>query len=290
MNKQRAMVVGVTGMVGGALAQKLLQADWEVLGTARFRDAKKKEAVEATGVRAFEFDVTKDDPSQLPDADILFLQVWDPTREDLIWPINYYGVGRLVERYVGQADVVNGCTINVYGDRPEMPDEETPCRPTSDYGRSRYAQEKLIDYFCWRKGGKAIHLRYAHSNTARQGLLRHLAEGILAGKSLGANPDAKVQVMGLEDFVRVTIGSVDHVAEKPLAVNCCHPRIWTFRELALELQRRLGRGEVVFDRQSGGVEHSAYADPRRMIEWFDQPEVSVDTLLDRVVADLKQGV
>ena len=74
-------------------------------------------------------------------------------------------------------------------------------------------------------------------------------------------------------------------ANPPVAVNCCSTRIWTQRELAEEIHRRLGCGEVLFDRDHGGTENSAYADTSRMVEWFGPPQMPVETVIERAVAD-----
>ena len=282
MTDKRALVLGVTGRIGSALAESLVQDSWRVYGAARFRGETAYKYTAANGITPIRFDVTQDDPAELPDVDVVFLEIWDPGQPAQMWDVNFFGVGRVVERYAGIADIVNGSTINVYGDGPDPASEETPTRPTSDYGRSRFAQEKLIDYFCWRGGKKGIHVRYAHANTVQAGLVRRMAETILARESLGPNPDARVQVMALEDTVHVTLAAVSRATCPPLAVNCCHPRVWTYRQLADTLQARLGRGSVVFDRETGGGEHSAYADVSRMLAWFGEPEVSLETLFERV--------
>jgi len=165
---------------------------------------------------------------------------------------------------------------------PSAAAEDAPPRPTSDYGRSRYAQERLIDYFCRTRGGRGIHVRYAHTNTVEAGAVRRIAEKVLQGRSLGDNPETRLQVIALEDAVRMTHRALEHVACPPTAVNCCHPRVWTRRELAEEIHRRLGRGEVVFDAPFGGEDRSAYADTRRMIEWFAPPQVPVEIVIGRV--------
>jgi nucleoside-diphosphate-sugar epimerase len=286
MSDSKALVLGASGMVGEPLTQFLIDEGWQVFGAARFGDPSKWDAIEGMGACPIRFDVTTDDPAILPDVDVVFLEVWDPGRPDLVWPINVYGVGRVVERYAGVADIVNGCTINVYGDGPEPATEDTPCRPTSEYGRSRYAQERLIDFFAVRSNRKAIHVRYAHSNTAERGVIRRFAESIARSKSLGPNPDARIQVIGIEDFVRVTALSADRATCPPTWVNCCHPDLWSQRGLAEAIHQRLGHGAVLFDRPSGGIEHSACADASRMVEWFGKPTVSVDQLIQRVVEKL----
>lgn len=287
--KERALVLGASGKVGEGVASSLVAEGWQVSGAARFSKPEKADRLRDKGIEPLVYDVTSGDPALLPEVDAVFLEIWDPSRPDLIWPINFYGVGRVVERYAGRANFVNGCTINVYGERPDAPDEDAPCRPNTDYGRSRYSQERLIDYFCHRSGSKAIHVRYAHANTADSGIIRRMAETIVRGESLGANPDAKMRVIGMEDFVRVTVNAWQRVANPPVAVNCCGVRVWTQRELAEAIHARMGRGQVVFDRDAGGEEHSVQADPGRMVSWFGEPAVAQETLIDRVVATIDGG-
>ena len=286
MNPKRALVLGATGMVGYPLASALLAGGWQVFGAARFQQADSPEGLVPSGCHPIRFDVIQDDPAALPEVDTVFLEIWDPSQPEQMWAINFYGVGRVVERYSGVTEIVNGSTINVYGDQPSAPSEDSPCRPTSEYGRSRYAVEKLIDYFSVRGGKKAIHVRYAHANTAGRGMIRSMAETILAEKSQGPNPDSRVQAIALEDFVRVTVGAAEYTARPPAAVNCCHPTIWTRRELAEAIHQRLGRGRVVFDRPTGGAEHSVTASVERMLDWFGEPQISPETLIDRVVEKL----
>jgi len=286
MSAKTALVLGATGMVGMPLAMALVEDGWRVFGAARMSRPAKKKLLDDAGIETMKFEVTSDDPAVLPDVDVLFLRSWDPSRPELIWPINFYGVGRVVERYAGAADVVNGCTINVYGEGAEPFTEQMPCTPSAEYGRSRVAQENLINYFCFRSGSKGVHVRYAHSNTAKQGQIRKFAETILAGKSLGPNPAQKIQLIALEDFVNVTIKSLEHMACPPATINCCHPRVWTFRELAAEIHQQLGKGSVIFDRESGGVEASCHADASRMIRLIGEPTVPVEKLIERVVEDL----
>jgi len=126
MTGRSALVLGASGMVGLPLSRRLIEEGWKVFGAARFGDPAKHAEVEKLGACPIRFDVTKDDPAALPDVDVVFLEIWDPQEPELIWPINFYGVGRVVERYAGVADVVNGCTINVYGDGPDAATEETP--------------------------------------------------------------------------------------------------------------------------------------------------------------------
>lgn len=288
MQKRRALILGITGRVGTGLTPALRDDGWDVVGAARCSNEASKREIEDLGVAVTRFDILKDDPASLPDVDVVFLEIWDPTSPENFWSINFYGVGRVVERYAGKADFVNGCSSAVYGESVQSnKEDETPPRPSTEYGRSRFAQERLIDYFCQTRGSRGIHLRYMHANSVKKGYVRRMAEVILRESSLGPDPDARVQVIAIEDFVRMTRLAVDHMANPPAVVNCCHPRSWTQRELAEAIHERLARGKVVFDRESGGAENSRFGDTTRMVEWFGEPTVSLEVVLDRVAADLK---
>ncbi|HCR16904.1 MAG TPA: hypothetical protein DIU35_05425 [Candidatus Latescibacteria bacterium] len=286
MSQRSALILGATGKIGVALAETLVADGWVVYGAARSSDSSRTRTARDVGINLVQYDVTNGDPAILPAVDVLFLEIWDPAHQAQTWETNFYGVSRVVERYAGIAHVVNGCTIGVYGPTAEPATEDTPCRPTSDYGRSRYAQERMIDYFCRRGKKKGIHIRYAHSNSARFGTIRRFADAIDQGNSLGDGPDTMIQVIAIEDFVRVTHRALDRLSEPPSIVNCCHPKTWSHRELAEAIHDRLGRGEVVFDCESGGHEYSTWADVTRMIDWFGPTQIPVETLIDRVVEDM----
>lgn len=286
--KKNALILGATGTIGSALALSLLEDGWTVYGASRLTDKKTAGKLKKAGATMIRFDVLQDDPKTLPDVNTLFLEIWDPSHPSLIWPVNFYGVGRVIERYAGIADVVNGSTINVYGDSPEPASEITLCRPTNYYGHTRMAQERLIDYFCSSSGKNCINLRYAHVNSATRGVIRRFAEHILAGHKISEYPDTKIQVIALEDIVRMTREAIKLAAKPPIEVNCCHPRVLTQRELAEAIRIQLGEGKVLFDYKKGGEDKSAYADVSLMVRLFGAPKVPVETLIDRVVKNLKK--
>ncbi|HKJ66924.1 MAG TPA: NAD(P)-dependent oxidoreductase [bacterium] len=290
MRESTALILGVTGRIGRRLAKALSEDGWTVYGAARMSQPAVRKELDEYGVETIQFNVLADDPRELPEVYYLFLEIWDKFKPELYWDINFYGVGRVVERYAQTADIINGSTLSVYGSGPAPFSETTPCRPDSEYGRSRYAAEKLIDYFLYHSGRKGIHVRYAHANSEQHGVIRHMAEDILAGWSLGPDPEAKIQMIGYEDFVRVTIRSLQYLDNLPAVVNCCHPRVWTRRDLAEAIRERLGAGKVIFDRESGGAENSVHGECRKMVDWFGEPEIPVETLIERVVDDLMDEI
>ncbi|MFW6061038.1 MAG: NAD-dependent epimerase/dehydratase family protein [Phycisphaeraceae bacterium] len=292
----RIMVIGASGRIGYRLCEQLRQQNATVLGAARFSDPDTRAALEKMGVQTLPYNVQTDDPATLPDADLLILEVWDPQRHagpdayEQIWSLNYTGVGRLVARYAGRADVVNGCSGNVYGSSAHAWTEADAPRPDTEYGLARFAQEKLIDFLCDQAGSRVCHLRYFHANTPDSGAIHRLAQSILRGESLGDAPDAYVRVIGMVDFVRCTLAAAARLdaGTLPRAVNIVHPTLWTRRQLAERIHKALGQGAVVFDRESGGVEQSVYGEPSLMLETFGPPEEDLDTLIDQVCAQVRE--
>jgi len=277
----RCLVLGASGKVGMRLCERLRVQKCPVVGVARFSDPDTKAELESYGVQTIVFDVTEDDPASLPEVDLVFLEIWDPGRPELNWAINFFGVGKVVSRYQGQADFVNGSTCSLYGLQSDPPcHEQTMPRPRDDYSLARMAQEKLIDFKCMQSGSGAVHLRYAHANTEDSGVIRRVADSILAGESLG-QPEAEIQVIGMEDFVRCTLDAVPKVANPPIAINICHPHVWTMRELAERIHRELGQGEPVFDAPDPAVK-SAVWDPSLMLAELGPPQEDLDAVIDAV--------
>jgi len=121
MPSKKVLVLGA-GSVGLKLIEAAGEKDWELFSAARFSNKDNLEKINNLGIKTYIYDVTKDDPKTLPEVDLVFLQVWDPQLPDKIWDINYYGIGKVVQRYAGTADFINGCTINVYGNTADQAD------------------------------------------------------------------------------------------------------------------------------------------------------------------------
>ncbi len=287
-----ALVLGA-GRIGRRLCETLRQRGLTVHAAARFSDPATRHELAGLGVNTITYDARESDPATLPDVPLLFLELWAPTEHGLpdgrerIWSLNYHAIGRVAARYAGAADIINGCSGNVYGTHPEPRAEDDLQRPNDEYGLARFAQEKLLDFLCDERGSRLVHLRYYHANTPESGQIRRTAELIKAGESLGPNPDERVQVIAMDDFIRCTVAAAERRHEMPRAVNVCHPRLWTRRELAQRIHQALGQGQVRFDRDAGGREHSTTGDTSLMLKLFGQPQGDLETLIDDVAAAVR---
>ncbi len=288
------LVVGASGNVGSRLCRAACETGLKTYGLARFGNPEIRKKVEATGTETVAFDIVNDNPVELPDVDLVFFEVWNRAHiggEHLenLWELNFDGVGRIIRRYAGEADFVNGSTGSLYGPRGDRPSLETDWpEPRGQYSLARLAQEKLFNFFCKESGSKVAHLRYFHSNSPESGILRRIADTILAEKSLGKFPDMQVQAIGIKDFVRCTFDARNKLGKTPFVCNVCHPKIWSYRELAERLQKELGTGKVLFDADNGGRDNSAWGSTTKMIAEFGNPVEELDELIRQVAAAARQ--
>jgi len=278
----RTLVVGCTGMIGRHIVNELLLRGCQVHGVARFREARVQAILTDRGVITHSFDVARDNPAKLPDADVVFFACRDASRPDLAWAIGFTGLARLVERYAGRALLVNGASGEVYaqGDLPPQRETDLP-EPKGAEALACFTREAFLSHVCAERRTPAIHLRYFHANDETHGLVPGMARAIAAGRSLGGTPEARVQVIAIEDLVRCTIEGVNEAAVPAKVVNICHPRVWTMRELAETVHRVLGRGRVVFDTESGGAEASRTGDASEMERLFGPPRVPLQVVVER---------
>lgn len=278
----RCMVIGCTGMIGRRLTDELLLHGCQVHGAARFHDAGKRAILKDRGVFTHAFDVTRDDPADLPDVDVVFFECWDPAHPELTWVTNFTGIARLAERYAGRALIVNGATGSVYaaGDLPPQRETDLP-QPKGEYALARFAQEAFLNHVCSERRSPAIHLRRFHANDEARGWIPRIARKIAAGESLGPTPDARLQVIAVEDVVRYTVEAVEYATVPPNVVNICHPTIWTLRELAEAIHESLERGSVCFDVPHGGQDASLTGDTTKMLTLFDPPRIPLDVVIER---------
>eukprot|EP00744_Colponema_vietnamica_P009759 GILI01013851.1.p1 GENE.GILI01013851.1~~GILI01013851.1.p1 ORF type:complete len:336 (+),score=77.53 GILI01013851.1:128-1135(+) len=292
--QKSCLVLGCTGQIGYPLAMSLCEEGWKVHGACRGTDSYRWQVCESIGVNMIKFDARTDDVASLPDVDVVFLLLCD--REALksgdskvAWAQNFDPVARVAERYAGKADLVHGSSIEVYGCSTEPFAEESAATGTdlTELGRVKFALEKMLDYLCKSRGRRVIHLRYAPVESPQVGNILNIGEQIRSGKNLGPYPDLKLQILSLDDFVRMTRRSVDVVtgpsADLYGAVNICHPQVWTLRELSSVISERIGGGTTKFDREAGGDEFSTVGDTNRMLHLFGYPGVELDTLFDQIV-------
>ncbi len=249
----RALITGITGMIGLHCARATRAAGWETYGIAR-SSASSRLAVEEPGIiRCDILDAfALEDVFRKVQPDVVFHlagQAFNGTSWQMEWAThqaNYLGTAnvlRCCRAVVPQARVLLACSSAEYGDvKPEdCPlHEERLLRPISPYGVSKVATEALGFQNFHNYGLKVflprlfIHVGTGHPPaTAIQNFARQIA--LIAQGRL----DPTVHVGNLDsarDFVDVRDGvnALMHILEKGQPgqpINVCHGEAVTIREV-----------------------------------------------------------
>ncbi|WP_062048005.1 NAD(P)-dependent oxidoreductase [Bacillus sp. JCM 19034] len=163
---RRALVTGGLGFIGYHLCERLLYEGYEVIVIDTFQEEKDIEK-EEKWMRIGRHDLltfindsleNMDLKSLLKKVDIVF-HLAALTHADSKWPRlteviekNVTVTERLIHACRSKTKFVYTSTVEVYGERPGKITEKTPTNPTSPYGITKLASERLIIRECKKKG------------------------------------------------------------------------------------------------------------------------------------------
>jgi UDP-glucose 4-epimerase len=221
MTSGAILVTGLTGLIGGAVARRLVDAGRTVVGMDREAPAgadypvllqdlpdpqRWHEAIVRFGVRKVVHAGGISGPMLLTDA---------PAR---ICDINLGGLLGLLEaaRIHKRERIVWFSSIMAYGERSDLAavTEETPLHPTTVYGATKAAGEALIEAYHAEHGVDAVSLRVASCygpGRTTSCLIRTLVEDGLAGKEtrIAEAPRRTRQHIFVDDVVDAVIAALD---------------------------------------------------------------------------------
>jgi nucleoside-diphosphate-sugar epimerase len=141
--KQVVCVTGASGLVGSRIAARLVDRGCTVRVLSRSWSGR------GTGVEVFQGDLFDGAvvPRFLDGASAVFHAAAEVTDRVKMWRTNVDGTEVLL-RHAVKAAVEHFCSISSIGVigavDVDLANEETPCRPTTDYERSKWAAEQLV--------------------------------------------------------------------------------------------------------------------------------------------------
>ncbi|MCK0472656.1 NAD(P)-dependent oxidoreductase [Halalkalibacter sp. APA_J-10(15)] len=162
----RALVTGGLGFIGFHLCERLLNEGYEVILVDSMRDdidVEKEEKWMRIGRNASltfhnEMIENMDLKKMMKKVDIVF-HLAALTHADSKWPRlteviekNVTVTERLIHASTSETRFVYASTVEVYGERPGKITEKTSTNPTSPYGITKLASERLIMRECKKKG------------------------------------------------------------------------------------------------------------------------------------------
>ena len=175
--KDRILVTGAAGFIGGTFTYEALKKGYKVHGIDNFSNSTNRniKIFKTKFLENFSFSKVDlaDDISELKKI----FQKFKPTtvihfaglkavgeseeKPDLYWKNNVDSTKNILQCLNSKISLIFSSSATVYGDSPQQPlTEKSPITPTSVYGKTKVASEELITESSLSKGIKSICLRY----------------------------------------------------------------------------------------------------------------------------------
>jgi nucleoside-diphosphate-sugar epimerase len=292
------LILGAGGKMGPSLARLARRASREagmecrIVAVARFTNPGLEQALRAEGIETIRCDLF--DAAQvaaLPELPhIVFMagqKFGTSDNAPQTWAVNAYLPGVIATRFAS-ARIVAYSTGNVYplsDARGEGPGETHPTGPVGEYAQSALARERVLEFFCRTQPTRMAILRLNYAIEPRYGVLRDLADRIVAGQPIDLAM-GRVNLIWQRDANAVALRAFEHCASPPLVLNLTGRPAHAVRWLAEELGRRLG----IEPRFTGAeAETALLSDASRCEALFGPPEVGISWMLDTVAGWVAQG-
>jgi nucleoside-diphosphate-sugar epimerase len=193
-----------------------------------------------------------------------------------------------VMRRFGGARIVVFSTGNVY---PLVPvdgggaREEHSLEPVGEYAQSALARERLVTYLADRQETPTAILRLNYAVEPRYGVLRDLADRIVAGEPIDCTM-GWVNVIWQRDANAIALGMLGRTSIPPAVLNVTGAETLRVRDLATRIGERLGTTPRFTGEEA---ETALLSDALRCWELFGPPTVDPWAACDLVADWVKAG-
>jgi nucleoside-diphosphate-sugar epimerase len=292
------LILGAGGKMGPSLARLARRATDEaarrrrIIAVSRFRALDRGRALARHGVETIACDLLEPDAlAALPDApNVVFMagQKFGTTESPATtWVLNAWLPAQVMQRF-HTARVVVFSTGNVYplvdtadgGAR-----EEHPLGPVGEYAQSAVARERLVTYFAARHGTPSAILRLNYSVELRYGVLRDLADRIVARDPVDLTM-GWVNVIWQRDANAVALRALAAASVPPLVLNVTGPETLRVRDVATRMGEVLGVAPAFAGREA---ETALLSDAARCHAMFGLPTVTALTVANWVADWVRRG-
>lgn len=282
------LVLGVSGKMGPSLIRLARRAcekagvSKRIIGAARFSNPGIREPLEKEGMETVACDLLdRAAVDKLPDCpNVLFMagqKFGTQGNQPLTWAINSYAPGVVADRF-RDSRIVSFSTGNVYPFTPVTsggPVESHPTEPIGEYAQSALARERIFQYFSSCNGTAVTILRLNYAIDLRYGVLRDIAEKVLARKPVSLVM-GHVNVIWQRDANSAALRSFTHCSSPAFVLNLTGAATLSTRRLAEQFGEYWGI-EPVFE----GVESETalLSNAARCRELLDPETVSIDQMI-----------
>ncbi len=291
------LILGAGGKMGPTLARLVRRASDEagvertVYAASRFSDDALREALLAEGIRTVVCDATsRESISRIPDCpNVLYLvgrKFGSSTTPHLTWATNVYAPSIVAERFRDSRVVVLS-TANVYpftpvGERGSR--ESDGLDPLGEYAQTAVGRERMFEYFSSQLGTKASILRLSYAIDLRYGVLRDIAERLVAGTAIDLTT-GYANVIWQRDANSTIFRALETASSPPAIFNLSGPAI-SIRETAEQLAVILGLRPVFKNTEAPTA---LLVDIDRCTQRFGDPETSLKSMIEQTADWIRSG-
>lgn len=282
------LILGVAGKMGPTLARLARRAapGKRVIGVARFSEPGLEEELRGHGIETIRADLL--DAAQveaLPRVrNVIFMagrKFGASSSQPLTWAMNVHSPA-IVASTFRDSRIVAFSTGNIYPLVDVMQQgalESTPPGPRGEYAQSCLGRERMFEYFSELHGtpGRLFRLNYAID--LRYGVLRDLADRLVAGTPIDLSLMGHVNVIWQGDANAQALRSLLNCTTPASPLNVSGPETLSVRWLAEELAARLGVEAKLAGEESRTAWLTNSAEATRL---FGYPRVPVKVMLDWV--------
>jgi nucleoside-diphosphate-sugar epimerase len=292
------LILGAGGKMGPSLARLARRASDEagiarrVVAVSRFGIPSVADALEREGVDTIACDLLDaralDDLPDAPNLVFMAGQKFGAAADPIgTWAVNALLPVTVIRRF-GRARIVVFSTGNVY---PLVPvdgggaREEHSLEPVGEYAQSALARERLVTYLADRQGTPTAILRLNYAVEPRYGVLRDLADRIVAGAPIDCTM-GWVNVIWQRDANAIALGMLAHATVPPAVLNVTGAEALRVRDLATRIGERLGTAPRFTGEEA---ETALLSDAARCWELFGPPIIDPWTACDLVADWVRAG-
>ncbi len=260
----KVILTGATGMVGGHLAEKLVEklGRDSVFALVRrkggSRDPSRQKRLDRLGIRQIPADLMSGFrlPADLPEIDVVFHLAANlrtnlsQDREDSPMRVNDTGTRRLIEelgdRLKGKLFVYSSsiAVVDPPGHREEPVDEDSACTPRTLYGRTKLRGEEIVRDLSRERGFRyaIFRLGTVYGTNCREGHIfnrftQWVRQGALPGRILWPG---RISLVHVDDVVDVLCKTVELPALQGDTFFIAHSEKVTVGEWAKIMSEALG--------------------------------------------------
>jgi nucleoside-diphosphate-sugar epimerase len=290
------IVLGASGKMGvtlAAMTRRALDAagrsDARVIGVARFRDTKSRDALEAFGVEPVQCDLTDSDAvMNLPAAlNVQYLSGQKFGTEgapDETWVQNTVVPSNVARRFRGSRIVVfsTGCVYPLSPTSGPGSREDGPLGFLGEYATTCIGRERVFTHYSRKWGIKVLLFRLNYSVEFRYGVLADIADRVRSGRPVDVTAPV-VNVIWQRDACARAIQSLLHVESPPRALNVTGPEKVEVADIAA----RFGKAFGLEPRFQGTPQPAAWhADASQSIRLFGPTVMGLDAMIGAVAGYL----